>query len=151
GADAQRAGGDVRRSRSRRIGGVVGRIGAGDRNTVYIDGPGGADVLAGKAGVGIAGSEVVAGNPVVGQGDGCAGRAVIRFIGSGGADAQSAGGDVGGGGACVRGQLIVAGISTAQAQAGDSDGLAQGRCFGGEAGGAAAQADVVAATHVVEG
>src|SRR5262249_3920309 len=44
GANAQRAGSDVRRSRGGGIGRVVGCIGAGDRDTVDIDGPGGADV-----------------------------------------------------------------------------------------------------------
>src|SRR5213078_989414 len=109
------------------------------------------DVLAGEAGVGMAGSEAIAGDPVVRQGDRRAARAIIHFIGAGRADAQSAGGNIGGSGARAGGQLIVGGIGATQAQAADGDGLAQGRCFGGEAGGAAAEADVVAATHAVEG
>src|SRR5213075_2249358 len=50
-----------------------------------------------------------------------------------------------------RSQLIVAGVGAAQAKAADRDGLVGADRFAGKAGGAAAEADVVAAQHATEG
>src|SRR5206468_1095817 len=96
--DRQSLGGDVGRSGGGSIGRVVGRIGAAQGDGAHADSFGGANGLAGEDGAGVAGRQVIAGQAVVRQAHRGAGRAVIDLIGASGADRQSAGGDVGGGG-----------------------------------------------------
>src|SRR6185369_14072800 len=151
GADSQRAGGDIGSGAGRGVGGIVGRIGAGDRDAADRDSLAGADVLVSETGAGVAGSEAVAGQAVVRERDGGAGGAVIDFVDRASRDAQGAGGDIGVGAGGGRSQLIVAGIGAAQAQAADRDGFVGADRFAGKAGGAAAEADVVAAQHAVKG
>src|SRR6185369_9401042 len=88
---------------------------------------------------------------IICKGDSAAGGAVINSVDAGGADAQSACCDIGSSAGAGRSQLIVAGVGAAQTQAGGGDGLVGADVFVGEAGGAAAEADVVAAEHAVDG
>src|SRR5262249_51141946 len=60
-------------------------------------------------------------------------------------------GDVSGRAGVGRSQLIVAGLQPAQAQTADRDGLGAADRFGGEAGGAANEADIVAGQRAAQG
>src|SRR5439155_852983 len=80
-----------------------------------------------------------------------AGSAVIGLVQARGADCQRVNGNIGQCRGAGRSQLIVGGIQTAEAQAGGGDSLGGADRFGGEAGGAAAQADIVAGQRAAQG
>ena len=70
------------------LAGVVGRVGAAERDAADGDGLGRADVLVGETGGGVAGGEAVAGEAIVGEGDRGAGGAIINLVAPGGRYAQ---------------------------------------------------------------
>src|SRR5262249_26424865 len=125
--------------------------GAADGDATDGDGLAGANVPVGETGAGVAGGQAIAGHPIVRQSDRGSRRAVIGLVGSRGADRQRASGDVG---QCCRAggsQVVVGSVQTAQAQARGGDGLGRADRFGGEAGGAAAEADIVASQRAAQG
>src|SRR5205823_413669 len=86
---------DVRRGRGRGVEGVVARIGAGDRDPGDRDGLAVAHVLVPEAGRGVAVGEHVTGHPVVRQGHGGGGRAVVDLVHPGCRDREGPLRDVG--------------------------------------------------------
>src|SRR5213075_1949088 len=98
GADqgSEGGGGDIGGGAGRGVGGVVGRIGAGDANAADGYGFGRPDGVVCESGAGVTGREAVGGQAVVGQGDRGGRRAVIGLVYPGSRYAQGAGGDVGG-------------------------------------------------------
>src|SRR5262249_24533290 len=132
------------------VGGVVGRISTADGDAANRDRLSGADVLVGEAG-GVADTEVVAGDTVIGESDYGAGGAVVGFICCHGTNGQRTHCNVCRGAGTGGSQLIVASSQTAEAQAGGGNGLGGADRFGGETGGAAAQADIVAGQRAAQG
>src|SRR5207253_11511056 len=132
GRDGQRAGGDVGGRRGSGVEGVVGGVGAADRDAADGDCLGRADVLVGEARQGVAAAEDVTYDPVVAQGGRGGGRAVVDLVHPGGSDVQRPGGDVGGRrGGGVEGVVRGVGAGDRDAAYGDrlrasSEGLREG-------------------------
>src|SRR5262249_35194903 len=90
----------------------------------------------------------VAGQMVVGEGDGGAGAAIIDFVAPGGRDAQRAGGDVGGsGGGRVKG--VIGSIGSRHADAADTDAPGGAGILAGEGSGRVAGSQGVTGHAVV--
>src|SRR5206468_9805872 len=80
--------------RGRRIGRVVGRVGAGDGDAADVHALGCADVFVGKTRTRVAAAQRVARDPIIHQGHRGVGGPVINPVRTRGADHQRARGDV---------------------------------------------------------
>src|SRR5207237_243767 len=147
--DRESASGDVGGGAGGGVEGVVTGVGSGDgdaadRHTLAVG-----DVLVAEAGAGVAVGEQVTGDAVVGQVDRRVGVAVVDLGGgAGGADRESASGDVGrGAGGGV--ERVVAGVSSGDGDAADRHTLAVGDVLVAEAGAGVAVGEQVTADAVV--
>src|SRR5439155_9160648 len=115
------------------VGAVVAGVGAAQADAGDAHRLTGADGIDGEAGAGVARRHVVARDPVVGQGHGRRGVAVVGLVDAGGAHRHCPRRDVGAG---VGGGVgaVVPGVAAGDADAGDADRLAGADVLVGEAG-----------------
>ena len=119
----QQPSGDVRGGRGGDVEGVVGGVGAADRDPADRDRLGGGDVFVREGGTGVAAGEDITRDPVVGERHRGGGRAVVNPAYPSGRDRKGPRGDVGAG----RGggiEDVVRGVGPADGDAGDRDRLA---------------------------